>query len=367
MNVLKKILYLFLLGGIMTGCGSEEKKNDQSANAWKQGDFERSYWIDIDLRHNNGRGYWKNVQELPADSLPTAEEISNACVALSTTYQGNKLYVTYHRQFEIEDAKDVFELWKKYGAKNGLTIVPTVVLQSYAKDEKLNFSDDEIISLASWSLNNIQADEFGIYDVYVRHAPDSKQDTQLAVLHAAVGNKLIRVGLQPGEPLNKYMAGGVEDTWTAECQGLTNELWEHPVTVNGSNKFGRLLLEEWVMERIKGDGRRIVWDMIPVAWDYDDPVDSFGYVCPGDDALINDPPIKGRIELCDQYISKWYQENNAIDQFFGYSCDLHILEANSYGKPERPSFYQQIKSNQTYTGYFAEGMLEIASVYAKYK
>jgi hypothetical protein len=107
--------------------------------------------------------------------------------------------------------------------------------------------------------------------------------------------------------------------------------------------------------------------MIPVAWDYDKPVDSLGYVCPGDDALINDPPIKGRIELCDRYISQWYKEHNAMNKFLGYSCDLHILEANSYGKPERPSFYQQIKAGLPYTGYFAEGMQEIARVYSKYQ
>ncbi len=262
--------------------------------------------------------------------------------------------------------KKVFLIWKKYGDEHGLTIVPTIVLESYAKLEKLNFTDVEIAALAKWSLGNIQPVEFGIYDVYVRHAPGSKQDVQLSMLRKVIGNRLIRVGLQPGEVLNKNMAGGVEDTWTAECQGLTNDLWENPVMIKGSDKFGRKLLEEWVMERINGDDRRIVWDKIPVAWDYDKPVDSLGYVCPGDDALINDPPIKGRIELCDNYISKWYKDNKAEHKFFGYSCDLHILEANSYGKPERPSFYQQIKNGFPYTGYFSEGMREIAAVYSKY-
>lgn len=334
--------------------------------AWKEGDFERSYWIDIDLRHNNGRGYWQNINDRPVDSLPTEPEIKNACEALSNTYKGNKVYVTWHRQFETKDAKVVFQLWEKYGKEYHLNIVPTVVLQSYAKQELLNFSNEEIIDFVKWSLENINANEFGIYDVYIRHQPGTLQDGQLTVLREAVGNKLIRVGLQPGEPLSQHMAGGVEDTWTAECQGLTNELWENPVVVNGTDNYGRKLLHEWIMERINGEERRIVWDMIPVAWDYDEPVDSLGYVCPGDDALINDPPMKGRIELCDQYIAKWYKENNAESKFFGYSCDLHILEANSYGRPERPSFYQQLKSGNPYRGYFAEGMDEIASVYAKY-
>ena len=357
MNVLKRLPYIFIVClFVAQACSGDPNR-----------DFERSYWIDIDIRHNNGRGYWHNIDTKPTDSLPTADQISNACNALSTTYNGNKLYVTYHRQFEIEDAKEVLMLWEKYGREHGLTIVPTVVLETYAPDGTLNFTDEEIVGFTQWCVQQINSDEFGIYDVYIRQAEGSMQDIQLAVVREAVGDKLVRVGLQPGEQLNKHMKGGVEDTWTAECQGLTNELWENPVTVNGSNKFGKLLLEEWVLERIHGDGRRIVWDMIPVAWDYDDPVDSLGYVCPGDDALINDPPIPGRIELCDQYISSWYTAHNATDQFAGYSCDLHILEANSYGKPERPSFYQQIRANQPYTGYFAEGMSEIASVYAKYK
>ncbi|WP_126974466.1 hypothetical protein [Gynurincola endophyticus] len=350
----------------ITGC-NDHSPSTTFGKAWAIGDFERSYWIDIDLRHNNGRGYWQNINDRSPDSLPTATEIENSCKALSTTYNGNKLYVTYHRQFELEDAKKVFSLWKKYGNQYGLTIVPTVVLQSYAKEEKLNFSDEEIIMFTKWCLENIDANEFGIYDVYVRHAEGSVQDIQMAAINQAVGNKLIRVGLQPGEKINQHIAGGVEDTWTAECQGITNELWEHPVTVHGTNKYGRLLLEEWILERINGENKRVVFNKIPVAWDYDEPVDSFGYVCPGDDALINDPPLKGRIELCDQYIAQWYKENNAMEKFYGYSCDLHILEANSYGKPERPSFYQQIKSNQEYKGYFSDAMLEIAGVYAKYK
>lgn len=352
---------------VMTTSCNSSKEETQIAKAWTEGDFERSYWIDIDVRHNNGRGYWHNLSDRAVDTVPTEKEIENSCIALSNTYQANKLYVTYHRQFELEDAKKVFSLWKKYGDQHGLNIVPTVVLQSYAKEEKLNFTDEEIISFVQWSLENINSNEFGIYDVYIRHQDGGIQDLQLAAIHAAVGKKLVRVGLQPGEPLNQYMIAGVEDTWTAECQGITNELWENPLTVNGTNNYGKNLLKEWIMERINGEDRRIVWNKIPVAWDYDEPVDSLGYICPGDDALINDPPLKGRIELCDKYISQWYKENNAMQKFFGYSCDLHILEANSYGKPERPSFYEQLRKNEEYKGYFGEAMKEIAGVYARYK
>ncbi len=51
----------------------------------------------------------------------------------------------------------------------------------------------------------------------------------------------------------------------------------------------------------------------------------------------------------------------------GFSCDLHILEANSYGKPEAPTFYDQLKSGSNYTGKYAEVMLEIGDVYENIK
>ena len=329
--------------------------------------YERSYWVDIDVKHNNGRGYWFNTADRVENNAPTEQEINNSAKALAQTYYGNKLYVTYHRQFEIATAKTVLSYWKTYGDQYGLEIVPTVVLETYANSANMNFTDAELTEFASWCKTNINSNEFGIYDVYIRHQEGSIQDLQMAVMHEAVGDKLIRVGLQPGEKINQYISGGVEDTWTAECQGITNELWENPVTVNGTNKYGKLLLQEWIMERINGENKRIVWNKIPVAWDYDKPVDSLGYICPGDDALINDPPLKGRIELCDKYIAQWYKENNALDRFYGYSSDLHILEANSWGKPERPSFYEQLRKNEPYKGYFADAMLEIASVYEKYK
>lgn len=338
-----------------------------TAKKVKSKEIERSFWIDIDLRHNNGRGYWRNVEDLREDRLPIEVEIENACHALSQQYHGNKLYVVYHRQFEISGAKESFLLWEKYGKKFGLIIVPTLVLESYAKVEKLNFSNAELLSLVQWCLTEINSKELGIYDVYIRHGKGSRQDHQLSHLRKHIGNHLVRVGLQPGEMLNENMIAGVEDTWTAECQGITNDLWEFPKTVSGNERYGRALLEQWLLERIKGEERRIVWNKIPVAWDYDDPVDSYGYVCPGDDALINDPPIPGRLTLCDKYIQNYFKKHHAEHKFHGYSCDLHILEANSYGKPEEPSFYTCLRNGKPYKGYFAGAMNELGEIYLKYK
>ncbi len=53
--------------------------------------------------------------------------------------------------------------------------------------------------------------------------------------------------------------------------GSQMELWENPRYYKGTNKYGRKLLQDWVNERINDEPRRIIWNLIPVAWDYDAP------------------------------------------------------------------------------------------------
>lgn len=359
-----------LLGGLMCFFISCDKYNsilDNSILPEKEAEideqFELSYWVDIDVNHNNGRGYWFNVDNKPEDVVPTEQDIKNSCQGLAEVYHGDKVYVTYHRQFEIEKAKQVFLHWKKYGSQYGLEVVPTVVLESYATPTMLNFSNAELVSLAQWCAENVNQSEFGIYDVYVRQSIGSVQDLQLTEIKSKTSLNLVRVGIQPGEKMNSYFNSGVQDTWSAECQGITNELWENPRYYNGTNKYGRKLLQEWVAERIAGESRKMIWNLIPVAWDYDAPLDPFGYSFPGDDALINDPPVEGRLALSKKYILSWYHQGTSNRLFGGFSCDLHILEANSYGKPERPSFYEQLRKGLPYTGYFSAAMNEVAEVY----
>lgn len=348
-------------------CGHSKADTPNLQTPMPAGSFELSYWIDIDLRANNGRGYWHHVADRPTDKLPTSAEIKNAVTRCRDDYHGRTLYVTYHRQFEIEDAKTVLKYWKQHAEKLGMVIVPVVVLEDYATPAALNFTEKEISDFARWCVDNINTREFGVYDIYHnRQEPKTPQDGQLAVIHGRIGNKIVRVGVQPGETLNVSVFRAVQDAWTAECQGLTNELWENPVNYKDSDNYGRKLLENWVADRVVNHGKRITWCLIPVAWDYEAPVDPYGYVCPGDDALINDPPIAGRISKCATTILKGYPEGIKKQKFGGFSCDLHILDANSAGKPESPSFYEQIKANQTYTGYFAEAMQQVATVYAQY-
>jgi len=376
-NIIYKIAPVFatMALSICGACSSDDDdsgdKPDVSApdvpgQTERPTDFELSYWIDMDLYGNHLRGYWYNIDEKNPENIPEPSYVQNACNRLSDEYGANKLYVVYHRQFDPDDAEYVLRMWKSYGDKKNLKIVPTVVLQSYANTQSMNFTNDEIVDFARSCIANVNADEFGIYDVYTRDAQGSSQDIQLQVIKNAIGDKLVRVGLQPNVALNSVYKAGVEDTWTAECQGRTNELWENPVFYRGHKKYGRILLEEWVNERINGDIRTIVWNMIPVAWDYETD-DELSYDCPGDDQFKNDPPIPGRIDLCHKYIMGCYDGGMTNEKFGGYSCDLHILQANSGGRGENPSFYEALRTNIPYTGDFAVAMDEIGNLYKSLK
>lgn len=331
------------------------------------GGFEISYWIDIDVRSNNGRGYWFHKADRPADSLPTSAQIWGAASRCRFTYHGLTLYVIYHRQFEISDAKTVLQYWKTHAESMGMKVVPVVVLEDYASPAATNFTDTEIPDFAEWCITNINADEFGVYDIYHnRQGPGTAQNTQLGIIKTRIGNKIVRIGLQPGESLNPNIRRGVQDTWSAECQGLTNTLWETPVSYGGTTNYGRNLLMNWVNDRVVNDSNIISWCLIPVAWDYDAPVDPYGYISPGDDALTNDPPVPGRVTLCHNYIVGAYPGGSGNAKFGGYSCDLRILQLNSAGKPESPTFYERIRADQLYTGYFSGAMNEIGGIYSLY-
>lgn len=55
------------------------------------------------------------------------------------------------------------------------------------------------------------------------------------------------------------------------------------------------------------------------------------------------------------------------EKFGGYSCDLHILQANSGGRGEKPSFYEALRTNVSYNGDFSEAMTEIGNLYKSLK
>ena len=227
---------------------------------------ELSYWVDCDMLGYHRRGYWYKYSDYSSESAPDPSYITKGAEMLVNTYQANLLYVFYHRQFEIDKAKEVFLMWKDAGAKLGIHIVPTVLLQDYSNSGGMNFTDEELVELAKWCHEEI-SEEFGIFDVYSRQAAMGPQDVQLKKLVSAIGDNLVFVGFQPNVSLNSSFKRAVEDTWTAECQGNTNELWSNPL---GGQNVGKKLLDSWVNQRVVGEKRPVTWDLIPVAWDYEE-------------------------------------------------------------------------------------------------
>ncbi len=352
--------------------GGDDKPDVYVPDVNKTVKFEVSYWMDMDCIGSHLRGYWLDPATTGKDSETPEAFVKNSVHQLAATYKANKLYVIYHRQYEIDAAKRVFGYWKKYGDENGVMIVPTIVTQNYqGGKESLNFTDAELEELCRWCMTNICAGEVGIYDVYTRDQAGKPQDVQLNALSQKLGNIFVRVGMQPGVSLRPYYKYAVQDTWTAECQGLTNSLWESPVSWNGTNNYGKNLLVNWVNERVNASTelRKWVWNLIPVAWDYDAAGlvnNPYSYACPGDDAATNDPPISGRLVLCEKYITLCYTGGYTNSRFGGYSCDLHILQANSAGcgKDTLP-FYKALREDKKYTGYFGNAMDEIAAIYQR--
>jgi hypothetical protein len=370
----RSILFIFCTLLLFNSCkkkeeflnGSNDKSQQRIATA---NGFELSYWIDIDLRQNNSRGYWKHVNDplSPPNPTPTSSEIWSAVSRCRYSYHGLSLYVIYHRQFEIAEAKQALLYWKQYGDQMGVKIIPTVVLEDYVLPASVNFTDTEIPAFAKWCIETLHASEFGVYDIYsYRQQPGTAQNTQLGIIKSAIGNKIVRVGLQPHETVNPNFLRAVEDTWTAECEGKTNAYWENPVNYNDSSGYGRNRLMNWVRERIAYNSISVTWNLIPVAWDYDKYIDPYGYTYPGDDAELNDPPIAGRVSLCHSYLVAAYAGGSSDPKFGGYSCDLRIVHMNSTGKLESPSFYERIRADQLYTGYFASGINQVAAVYDLY-
>ncbi|MBQ8838304.1 MAG: hypothetical protein IJ005_03185 [Bacteroidales bacterium] len=330
-------------------------------------DIELSYWVDIDMIGYHRRGYWYTYSQHSSEIVPPDSYIENGVKMLVETYKANLLYIFYHRQFEIEAAKKVFLKWKEAAEGYNVKLVPTVLLQDYSNtttpaNSTMNFTDAELIDLAKWFQENF-GEEVGIFDVYTRQSGGSLQDVQLTKLKEAIGDNLVFVGFQPGVNLSQHFKRAVEDTWTAECQGNTNDLWSNPI---GGQNVGKKLLDNWVLERVRFESRPITWDLIPVAWDYEETTakDQYGYVCPGDNALYNDPPIIGRLKLSKDAIFSHYEGGWRNKRLGGLSCDLTILQANSSGcRKDKTDFYEAIRVGKVYEGYFASAMNEIAEVY----
>lgn len=307
--------------------------------------LERSYWVHASLAALPQKGYWGPA--FPAAVPPTPEEVKRAAGLLAGEYGANRLYLIYHQEIPLDEARRVFAAWRR-ACPRGVELVPAFVLRMYDKAETEVFRPEELRALCRFLKREVNARRAAVYDIY----PKREQGPCAALLAEEYPGGLIRVGLQPGEPLAAPFVSAVEDTWSALCHGKSSDDWQAP-------GFGAETLRRWVAERNAG-ALPVAWDLVAVAWDYS--VTERGAYPGYDDAEKNMPLPAGR----NRAAAREVLAAAAPGRLAGFSSDLFILQVNSRSAAhDRPAgaFYEALKRGERYAGYYAAPLREIASIY----
>ena len=306
--------------------------------------LERSFWLNASLASPK-LGYWG--ADFSAAKRPADTEIANAARLLTGNAAANRLYLIYHRELPPEAAREVFCTWRK-ACPPEVELVPTLVLRMYDKKQTPVFASDELELLCDFFKSQLHARRVAVYDVHAGR----DQGAGLAVLAKYFPGGLVRVGLQPSEPLAEPFVAAVADTWSGLCHGLTNDDWR-------SAGFGAGTLRRWVAARNAGVAP-VAWDLVTVAWDYS--ATKRGEYPGYDDAGKNLPLPAGRNRLAAADILA----TAAPGKLAGFSSDLLILQLNSASPAHdgaRGAFYETLKSGRAYEGFYAGPWREIAAIY----
>ncbi|MBI5773742.1 MAG: hypothetical protein HZA89_08370 [Verrucomicrobia bacterium] len=310
--------------------------------------LERSFWVHASLGLMTQRNYFG--PDFPATVMPWQTQVERAARLLTTTYAANRLYLIYHREVPVEEARTLFRWWRK-ACPQSVEIVPALVLRMYDRARTPVFAADELASVAEFFRDTINAHHLAIYDI----AAQRDLGTAAPILDRLFPAGLIRLGLQPGEALDAPFTAAVADTWSALCHGRRNtEDWLQP-------GFGADTLRQWVKARNPGS-RPVAWNLVTVAWDYNSTPRG-GY--PGyDDAEKNMPLPAGR----NRAAMRIMRDTAKLRLLAGFSSDLYILHENSRSAPHdgrAKSFYECLKRGEDYRGYYAAPFQEIVTLYAE--
>lgn len=313
-----------------------------------RGQMERSFWLHASLGLFTQKNYFG--ADYPATSMPMRGEIENAARLLTSTYAANRLYLIYHCEVAVEDARKLF-LWWRAACPDSVEIVPALVLRAYDKAQTPVFGPRDLGALVSFFREELRVSRLAVYDI----ASGRDQGAGLKVVADAFPDGIVRLGLQPDERLDAPFASAVADTWSALCHGRRNdEDWRQP-------GFGAETLRKWVAAR-DADTPPVVWNLVAVAWDYA-ATGRGGY--PGyDDAEKNMPLPGGRNRLAMQLI----RDTAKAGRCGGFSSDLYILHENSrstaHDGRER-SFYECLKRGENYRGFYAVPFQEIVTLFGE--
>lgn len=308
--------------------------------------LERSFWLHASLAADSRCGYWG--PGFPEAVAAGEAEIRNAARLLSGDYAANRVYLIYHREMPPDAAMTCFRAWRA-ACPPEVELVPTLVLRNYAKESADVFTDEEARRLAAFFRQAVNPRWAAVYDVYGGRG----QGTGLAVLTNEFPGGVLRVGIQPDEPLGPPFAGAVADTWSAFCHGRTHDNWR-------KDAAGAPSLRRWVEVRNAG-AVPVAWDLIAVAWDY--AADARGAHPGYDDAARNMPLPAGRNALAAAEILGAARPTRLA----GFSSDLFILHENSRNPARdgsRGAFYETLKRGEAYRGHFAAPFGEIVRIFS---
>lgn len=328
------LLLLFAVGPAMAGW------RDDAAG------LERSYWVHASLGPLTQKGYFGS--EFPEAKAPSHKEVENAAMLLTNPYGANRLYLLYHKELAVADARRVFAWWRGV-CPESVEIVPTLLLRMYDGKQTPVFTVEEARDLGDFFHSEINSGRVAVYDVYQKR----DQGEALAVLARRFPDGMVRLGLQPGENVGPPFVAAVQDTWSGFCHGTRNlEDWLQP-------GFGAETLRQWVEARDAGT-KPIAWNLIVVAWDYG-ATGRGGY--PGyDDAEKNMPLPAGRNRAAAGLIYKAAGRGVMA----GFSADLYILNENSRSAThdgKTNAFYQTLREGKEYGGYYAVPFREIVGMF----
>ncbi|MBE2284877.1 MAG: hypothetical protein IAE77_15560 [Prosthecobacter sp.] len=305
--------------------------------------LERSFWLNASLAVPK-LGYWGT--NFPPPASPTTAEITNAARTLIQQANPNRLYLIHHHELPFAKTARIFRDWRT-ACPATVEIIPALVLRLYDKPAEPVFSAPELDALITFFKTEVHPTKIAVYDVL----PKRDQGQALATLAKNYPQGLLRIGLQPDEPLEAPYVGAVEDTWSGFCHGLTNEDWQE-------HGFGRETLRKWVSLRNE-QAQRIAYDLIVVAWDY---ANTKRGEYPGyDDAHKNLPLPAERNRLAAREILALAKPGT----FAGFSADLLIIELNSETAVHdgEESFYTTLKAGKPYDGFYANPWRELCDIF----
>ena len=309
--------------------------------------LERSFWVHASLAAKAQKGYWG--PSFSAPPAPSEADIRRAARLLTDTYAATRLYLVYHHEISLEDAQGVFQRWRQHCPAH-VRLVPTLVLRMYDREQTFVFAQEELRDLVRWFQESFRAEELGVFDVH----PRREYGQRLQILSERYRQGLVRVGIQPDEPIGPPFVRAVQDTWSGFCHGKTHDDWL-------DRGFGAETLRKWIDARNQ-QGTPVVWNLIVVAWDYS-ATDRGGY--PGyDDAAKNMPLPAGRNRLGSRLIL----ERSKTRALGGFSSDLLILQTNSEHPAHdgpKASFYETLKRGEPYTGYYSAPFQEIVAIFRR--